>query len=140
MSARYALDTNIVSEPTRRAPDRRVLDLLDAHSGHLAIGSIVWHELRYGVQRLPRGARQTRLYAYLEEVVIPSMVILPYDLVAADWHAAERARLVGLGRTASFADGQIAAIAATRDLTLVTRNVRDFEAFDGLRIENWFTD
>ena len=140
MSPRYALDTNIVSEPTRRDPDRRVLELLDTHSGHLAISSVVWHELRFGVQRLPPGERQTRLHAYLDEVVIPSMVILPYDLLAADWHAAERARLVALGRTPSYADGQIAAIAATRDLTLVTRNVHDFELFDGLRIENWFVD
>jgi tRNA(fMet)-specific endonuclease VapC len=36
-----------------------------------------------------------------------------------------------------FADGQIASIAATRDLTLVTANVADFERFEGLRVEDW---
>jgi len=38
----------------------------------------------------------------------------------------------------AFADGQIAAISATRELILVTNNLRDFQYFDGLAIENWF--
>jgi len=35
-------------------------------------------------------------------------------------------------------DAQIAAVAASRDLVLVTRNVEDFKAFNGLKIQNWF--
>lgn len=50
--------------------------------------------------------------------------------------AEERARLSKTGLTPSFADGQIAAVAAVNDLTLVT-DVADFENFDGLRIERW---
>ena len=45
---------------------------------------------------------------------------------AADWHARERARLEATGTPPPLADGQIAAIAATNDLLLVTRNVEDF--------------
>ena len=64
--------------------------------------------------------------------------MLAYDEAAAQWHAAERARLSGLGRTPAFADGQIAAIAATQQLTLVTRNYGDYQMFAGLTVVDWF--
>ena len=51
------------------------------------------------------------------------------DGEAALWHAEERARLTAQGRTPSYVDGQIAAIAKTNDLTLVTRNTSDFVRF-----------
>ena len=56
---------------------------------------------------------------------------------AADWHAAERARLTGLGRTPPFVDGQIAAIAHVNGLVLVTANVADFRHFADLSVEDW---
>lgn len=40
----------------------------------------------------------------------------------------------------TYADGQIAATAAANDLTLVTRNVRDFAGFGGPRVESWWPD
>jgi predicted nucleic acid-binding protein len=51
----------------------------------------------------------------------------------------QRARLEARGQKPSFADGQIAAIAATQGLVLVTRNTSDFEPFDGLELLNWFS-
>ncbi len=65
------------------------------------------------------------------------MLILPYDERAAEWHAKERARLSLKGRTPSFVDGQIAAIAKVNGLVLVTRNTTDFKSFSKLVIENW---
>jgi tRNA(fMet)-specific endonuclease VapC len=73
----------------------------------------------------------------VSSVVRATMPILDYDEIAAEWHAAERARLVARGDTPPFADGQIAAIAKVHDLTLVTFNDADFKRFDGLRIEVW---
>lgn len=74
---------------------------------------------------------------YIDTVVLATFPVLDYDRRAADWHARERARLSALGRTPPFVDGQIAAIAYVNDLFLVTTNVRDFEDFQGLRLENW---
>lgn len=65
------------------------------------------------------------------------MSILDYDPAAAEWHARERVRLTVRGQTPTFADGQIAAIAAVHNLTLVTFNVDDFNRFEGLRVESW---
>ncbi|HZQ98784.1 MAG TPA: hypothetical protein VFC93_08205 [Chloroflexota bacterium] len=65
------------------------------------------------------------------------MPILPYDEAAAGWHAMERARLAAHGRTLPFVDGQIAAIAQTNNLVLVTANAADFRDFAGLTIEDW---
>src|SRR5438552_287336 len=63
---------------------------------------------------------------------------LPYDEAAAAWHGRERARLEDLGRPAPYVDGQIAAIAHTSGLTVVTINTRDFTRFKDVQIENWF--
>ena len=65
------------------------------------------------------------------------MQILPYDTAAAEWHATERARLIGLGRTPPFVDSQIAAIAYTQGLVLVTANIAHFREFAALEVEDW---
>jgi tRNA(fMet)-specific endonuclease VapC len=72
-------------------------------------------------------------------VLSETLDVLPYDRRAADWHARLRALLVNEGRTPPYVDGQIAAIAAVNGLTLVTHNVTDFTASDGLSVEDWFT-
>ena len=99
-----------------------------------------WHELHYGVERLAPGRRRDKLAHYIVEVVQASLPVLPYDAEAARWHARERARLERAGNTRPFADGTIAAVAATRGLILVTRNTDDFAGFNGLHIENWFEE
>jgi tRNA(fMet)-specific endonuclease VapC len=137
VSAKYLLDTNIVSEPLRPAPHPKVLARLKRHQDELAIASVVWHELRFGCQRLPASAKRTTIERYLDEVVAVSMPIIPYDQAAAEWHAAERARLTQLGKTPPFADGQIGAIAQVHGMILVTLNPKDYAAFAAVKVEDW---
>jgi tRNA(fMet)-specific endonuclease VapC len=101
------------------------------------MASLTWHELHYGVGRLPKGKRRAVLERFLVEVVAPTIDILPYDERAASLHAAERVRLERLGRAMPFVSGQIAAIGATNGLPVVTANPKDFRAFKGLRVLNW---
>ena len=110
---------------------------MTAKEGTLATCAVVWHELRFGCDRLPRSQRKTAIAAYLEEAVRSAVPILPYDEEAAAWHARERARLARSGRNPAAADAQIAAIAVVNELILVTANGRDFRRFAGLRIEDW---
>ena len=138
MSA-YLLDTNLLSEAARPAPDSRVLARLAEVEGNAAISSVTWHELRFGVRRLPPCRRRDALEVFVSDVSARFPVI-PYDERAASWHAAERARLEQAGLSRSFADGQIAATAVTNALVLVTRNTEDFAGFSGLLVENWWED
>lgn len=145
---RYLLDTNVVSEPVKPEPSEAVLSRLRERSGEVALPSVAWHELIYGAHRMDEGRRRDYLLEYLREVVRPSMPILPYGAAAARWHGRARAALEREGRPTSFADGQIAGIAATEELTVVTENTSDFEPFAelsergepgaGIRLENWF--
>jgi tRNA(fMet)-specific endonuclease VapC len=134
VTSNFLLDTNVISEPLKPSPDRKVMRHLQRHHTELAISSVVWHELLMGCYRLPHSQKRLAIEKYLNEVVLP---IFPYDEQAAKWHAAERARLVGLGKTPPFVDGQIAAIAYTRNLVLVTFNTSDFSHFDGLALADW---
>lgn len=107
------------------------------HAASSGISSVVWHELLFGVHRLAESNRKSSLMDFLRSVVAPNLPVLPYDEAAARWHSVERAKLVTEGLTPPFADGQIASIAATRKLILVTRNRADFVHFSELTLESW---
>ncbi len=66
------------------------------------------------------------------------MPVLPYDEKVADWHSKEQVRLSNEGLTPAFIDSQIAGVAVSNRLVMVTRNVDDFQNFDGLDVVNWF--
>ena len=83
-----------------------------------------------------RSRRRTELERFMTEVV-GGVTVLAYDGRAARWHATKRARLAAAGRPIDLADGQIAAIAAVLDATLVTANPAHFAGFEGLRVERW---
>lgn len=135
---KFLLDTNILSEPLAALPDPGVMGMIKAHSADVAICVVTWQELLYGMHLLAPGKRRDRIQEYLYETVEAVVPILPFDRDAARWQAEQRARLRRIGRTASYADSQIAAIAAVNRLVLVTRNSADFADFDGLSVENWF--
>ena len=138
MKRRYLLDTNIISEPIRPQPNPKVLARIQEYRREIATASVVWHELLFGCQRLPESRKRRMLEIYLHDVVEQTIPILPYAKAAAEWHAQERARLSLAGASPAFADGQIAAIANSHGLIVVTANVVDFANFKGLTIENWF--
>jgi tRNA(fMet)-specific endonuclease VapC len=134
---RFLLDTSTVSAAMWKTPHPGVLEAFREHGGECSIGAPVWHELQFGIRRMPQGRRRVALQAFLEEVVKPTLPILPYDERAAEWHAGERSRLERTGRSVPFVDGQIAAIAATNGIALVTGNTADFKTFKGLTVLNW---
>ncbi len=134
---KFLLDTSTISLAICREPDESVIVNLRQHGGSCAMAAVTWHELRFGVARLPRGKRRDELMEFLQEVVLPTIPTLPYDERAASWHADERVRLERLGKTPPFVDGQIAAVALTNGLTVVTANPKDFRPFKGLLVLNW---
>ncbi len=138
MALIYLLDTNVISETELMQPHPNVTARLNQYRGQIVMASVSWHELLYVYHRLPTSKRKQRVNYFITQTVMPHIPVLAYDAAAAEWFAVERARLACMGRTPSYPDGQIAAIAAVNNLTLVTRNTRDFANFTGLKMENWF--
>jgi tRNA(fMet)-specific endonuclease VapC len=132
----YLLDTNVVSELSKPRLNVTLMLVFGTKRDDIAISSITLHELRFGIERAAYSAKRDLLEEFFRDTVL-LLPVVPYDDKAALWHAAERARLVGAGKTPSFADGQIAAVAAVNQFTLVTANVADFTHFSGLEIEDW---
>ena len=132
----FLLDTNIFAALSQRKPHRGVERAFKKHAGELVTASLVVHEMCFGIERLPHSRRRTELERFMKEVVA-GVRVLPYGERAARWHALERARLTAAGRPPPFLDGQIAAISAIHDATVVSGNAAHFEPFEGLRVENW---
>lgn len=127
MSSGYLLDTNVLSEPGRRAPDPKVvawLGALDAGSAYLSTLTI--GEIAQGAARL--GPRGERYVTWLQDVVLPNYGgrILSVDVGVALVWGELRGESVQRGRTLPVIDSLLAATAIAHDLTLVTLNVRDF--------------
>ncbi len=104
----------------------------------------IYHEnhtifrLCHGWLRMADGQRKDAIGRYIQDVVA-SLPILSYDASVARIHAELRSRQKKMGLPLPFLDGQIAAIAMTHGLTLVTRNTKDYSNIAGLRLDNWFT-
>lgn len=132
---RFLLDTSFVSELSKPRPDDKAVRSFTNHFEDVRLASVVLHELRFGIERMPAGKRRDTLRAAMD-VLVGGIQVLSYDVAAAEWHAAERARLETAGRVPSFADGMIAATAAVYGCVVVTRNPGDFRPF-GITVETW---
>ena len=128
----YLLDANAVSELTREVPDPAVVDFLNAHDD-LWLSVIVVEELELGIQLLPEGRRRDGLREWLTQILSDfGDRISPIGRREAEWAAAFQARVHRSGGELELGDALIAGTAMANELTIVTRNVRDFE---GLGVE-----
>lgn len=135
----FLVDTNTFSEPMKPEPNRKVLSLLTSRQFDWGTSATAWEEFTLEIRALPPSVRRDELEAYRRGLKNGGLEVLAFDEPAADWMARERARLLKRGATPAYRDAQIAAVAASQDLVLVTRNVEDFKGFHGLKIENWFS-
>ena len=137
----YLLDTNIISEPTKVSPDKKVVQRLADNLDYSCICSIIWAEVLSGVKLLPEGKRKTGLFDYFVENVQKLYDILPFDTSCASIYSDLIQRLKEKGHPFPKFDSMIAATAIENNLILVTRNTSDFEPIkeiSNLMIENWF--
>ncbi len=111
---------------------------LENHGGSYCTSATVWHELSYGIERLADSKQKASLSKYLQTLLNNGLIVLPFDQRAGEWLAQQRAILSKSGINIPYSDGEIAAVAATNDLTIVTRNTPDFAMYRNLLVENWF--
>ena len=136
----FLLDTNVVSELLRPSPEPVVESWVgDALAPDLYFSAIGEAELRYGVAILPAGRRQTALATAIEAILREDFAdrILPFDSEAAREYADIAAARRSAGRPFAPADCQIAAIARSRGMAVVTRNLRDFEDIGVEVVDPW---
>ena len=134
------VDTNVVSEPLRAAPEPRVSAWLDAQALEtLYLSAITVAELRFGVQSLPAGRRRDRLHEDLERQILPMFAgrVLAFDLPASQAYAALMAKARSEGRTIPVSDGYIAATAAANGMMVATRDTAPFEAAGLKTVDPW---
>lgn len=125
------LDTNVISEPLRQAPENLVIEWIDAQALEtLYLSAITVAELRFGMASLPAGKRRGRLQESLEKQVLPLFAgrVLPFDMLASQAYGELMAKARAAGLAIGTADGYIAATAAANNMIVATRDISSFEA------------
>ena len=134
------IDTNVISEPLRKAPETRVVDWIDAQPLEtLYLSAITVAELRFGVASLAAGKRRDALLDDLESRALPLFTgrVLAFDMTASQAYADLIARARSAGLAIGKADGFIAATAVANRMMVATRDTTPFEAAGVSVINPW---
>lgn len=123
---KYLVDANVLSEPTKPVPQLHVLQWLRRHEPEIAVDPMILGELRFGIFLLPRGKRRASLEQWFTAVAL-RVHCIPWEAETGLRWAEIVARLRATGHAMPMKDSFIAATALLHDLTVVTRNVADFE-------------
>ena len=123
---KYIVDANLLSEATKPDPAPQVLDWLRLNEQNLAVTPVVLGELEYGVLLLPASRRKKQLELWFEKIRSTAHC-LDFDSKAASSWAHLLAHLKSKGHAMPIKDSLIAASAIAHNLTVATRNTRDFK-------------
>jgi predicted nucleic acid-binding protein len=135
----YLFDTDALSAlAKKRRPEGLMKRLAATPVAAQFTSAVNAAEIYHGLCRLGmENGAGARLLDFFEGQVFPRLTILPFDRAEARTYGRIRAALERKGRPRFEADLQIAAVALTHRLIVVTGNVRHFEGIPGLKVENW---
>ena len=129
----YLLDTNIVSYWMRG--DLRLIQKIKRYSpSELSLSTITLAEIYYGIAKSPVKKKERRLKI---KRIKSQLEIYPFNESAALKYGEIRAALERQGQVISERDLQIAAIALSKKLCVVTHNTKEFDRIAGLKVEDW---
>lgn len=133
------LDTNVLSELMLRAPDERVLTWLDRQPrSSIWTTSVTVFEIRFGLESMPVGKRQTILVQDFEKILHSiDRRVAPFDVEAAERASTLMASRKQQGRPREDRDTMIAGIVLARHATLATRNVAHFDDLSVPLVNPW---
>ena len=132
----YLVDANVLSEPTKPAPNPQVIDWLRENEGEIAVDPIILGEIQFGILLLPAGRRRRRLERWFEAGV-KKIRCLAWDSATGLRWARLLADLRASGRSMPIKDSLIATTALVHGLIIATRNHDDFKK-TGVRLVNPF--
>ena len=136
----YVIDTNVASELMRPSPDPAVAAWITGRNAQkMYLTAVSEAELLYGVALVPAGRRRDELEAAMTRWLDIGFAerVLPFDSAAARAYAEIAAGRRSAGRPIAPADCQIASIARSRGMAVITRNVRDFEGIGIEVVDPW---
>jgi toxin FitB len=126
----FLLDTNVVSEWTKPRPNPGVVEwLAQVDEDEVFLSVVTFAELRHGIERLPAGDRRRRLDEWLRNDLplrFEDRIVAVDGAIADEWGRVV-ARRESRGRPMSAMDALIAATGQVHGLTVVTRNMADFQ-------------
>jgi tRNA(fMet)-specific endonuclease VapC len=128
----YMLDSNLCIQ-VMRTPKSATAEKFKQHHGTMCISTITLHELMHGAERASRREHQRQLV----DDLTAGVEILQFDETAAEHSGQIHATLGKSGQIIGAYDMLIAGHARSRDLTVVTNNLREFRRVEGLRCEDW---
>lgn len=133
MTLRYLLDTDICIYIAKHHPPAVREKLARLKPGQVGMSVITFGELLFGAEKSTSKARAVMVLQQLQQIV----PVVDLDTGTAQRYGEIRARLERAGAPIGSNDLWIAAQATTKNLILVTNNVREFKRVRGLKIENW---
>lgn len=132
MTARFLLDTNIVSDLIRHPQGRAAAKIAEIGEDAIATSIIVAAELRYGAAK----KASARLTSQLE-AVLKALEVIAFEAPVDATYGVARVALEAAGTPIGANDLLIAAQALALEMVMVTDNDREFRRVQGLRVENW---
>jgi predicted nucleic acid-binding protein len=123
---RFLVDANVLSEATRPDPHPGVVEWLRRHERFIAVTPIILGEIEFGIGLTPSTRKRRALEQWLAEG-IKRLRVIDLDVGTATVWSTLLIRLRRRGLAMPVKDSLIAASALQHQLTVVTRNVRDFQ-------------
>ena len=140
---KYLLDTCVISELITKNPDPHVVAFADSlEPDDVFLSVITIGEIVKGIEKLPTSKRKQELHTWLQEDLFIRFdnKILSLDTnILMEWGKLT-ARAEAAGRPMPAIDSLIAATVLTHELTLITRNVGDFETAEIEIVNPWSLD
>jgi toxin FitB len=133
----FLVDTDVLSEATKRKADEAVVRWLRSHRSELVINPIILGEVRMGILLLPRSKRRESLLDWYSTTV-ERIAVITFDSYSGLIWAELSADLWKKGRVMPIKDSLIAATARQHGLTIATRNTVDYK-HAGVKLVNPFS-
>ena len=130
----FLFDTDTLSNLGKRHPSPRLLRKLASAPGPICTSAITVAEIFRGAHRSHDPARFIQKF---HDALRALSGVLSFDQQAAEVYGKIAAELEKQGVTIGFPDLQIAAIALSRNLAVVTHNLRHFQRVPGLQVADW---